>query len=228
VELKKLRFQENSGLNADWRNMLAAFETALRLLHPVMPFLTEELWQRFATGQSNRPISIALAHFPEYRAELADDFAEREIGVLQEIVGMARTLRAENQLDPKQELEGALYARGDALDAARRNAPAIQKLARVSLKFLSGAAPGGGAAMRSTAQFDLSLEVPQAQRDAQRKRLERDRDQLTKNIANSNRQLSDEVFLGKAPPAVVEGIRRKLADYEEQLRKIWIALEEKP
>ncbi|MGD0500703.1 MAG: valine--tRNA ligase [Bryobacteraceae bacterium] len=225
VELKKLRFEENSGLNADWRNMLAAFETALRLLHPVMPFLTEELWQRLAKGQTNRPLSIALARFPQYRAELADDDAEREVGVLQEIVGMARTLRAENQLDPKQELEGALYARGEALDAARRNAAAIRKLARVKLRFHAGAAPGGGAAMRSTAQFDLSLEVPRAQRDAQRKRLERDRDQIAKNIANSNRQLSDDVFLGKAPPAVVEGLRRKLADYEEQWRKIGSALE---
>ena len=55
LELKKLRFQENSGLDADWRNMLAAFETALRLLHPAMPFLTEELWQRLATDRKTRP-----------------------------------------------------------------------------------------------------------------------------------------------------------------------------
>ena len=50
MELKKLRFQEGSGLNADWKNMLAAFEGALRLLHPCMPFLTEELWQRLKGG----------------------------------------------------------------------------------------------------------------------------------------------------------------------------------
>src|SRR5207302_3858998 len=61
VELKKLRFQENSGLNAHWRNTLAAFETALRLLHPVMPFLTEELWQRLgAAAAPGRPVSISL------------------------------------------------------------------------------------------------------------------------------------------------------------------------
>ena len=53
LELKKLRFRENSGLNADWRNMLAAFETALRLLHPAMPFLTEELWQRLAAAATS-------------------------------------------------------------------------------------------------------------------------------------------------------------------------------
>src|SRR5205807_10192733 len=64
VELKKLRFQENSGLTAGWRNTLAAFESALRLLHPAMPFLTEELWQRLAGQTSGLPVSIALAPYP--------------------------------------------------------------------------------------------------------------------------------------------------------------------
>ena len=78
LELKKLRFQENSGLNAHWRNLLAAFETALRLLHPVMPFLTEELWQRLAKGAADRPKSIALAPYPQYSHEQTDLAAERE------------------------------------------------------------------------------------------------------------------------------------------------------
>ena len=226
VELKKLRFQENSGLDAGWRNMLAAFETALRLLHPAMPFLTEELWQRFAKDQPNRPVSIAVASYPRYREDLIDAKADREIGIVQEIVSMARTLRAESKLDPKQRLEGAVYSRGPALEVARRRAEAIQKLANVTLQFKAEAAPQ--AAMRSTAEFDLVLELPQSQQDAQRKRLEKDRDQLSKNIANSKRQLSDDTFLSKAPPPVVEIIRRKLTDYEEQLRKIEGALGEQP
>jgi valyl-tRNA synthetase len=217
VELKKLRFRENSGLDAGWRNMLAAFETALRLLHPAMPFLTEELWQRLK-GQAKRPESIALAGYPQPRAELADAEADREIAVVQDIVTMARTLRAESRLDPKQRLQGALYSQGPALGIARRRVDAIRKLANVDLQFKAEGAPQA-AAMRSTAEFDLVLELPPAQQDAQRKRLEKDRDQLAKNIANSKRQLSDEVFLSKAPAPVVETIRRKLADYEEQLRK---------
>ena len=64
------------------------------------------------------------------------------------------------------------------------------------------------------------LDVPQAQQEAQRKRLEKEREQLDKNIANSERQLGDETFLGKAPAKVIESIRQKLADYEAQLRKI--------
>ena len=218
IELKKQRFQENSGLNAGWRNTLAAFETALRLLHPAMPFLTEELWQRLATDREIRPLSIAQAPYPQYRQEVTDYEAEREIGILQEIVTMARTLRTEARLDPKQELEGTLYSRTAALEVAARHAVAIQKLANVKLAFQSEAAPKAPA-MRSTVQFDLVLQVPKSQEDVQRKRLEKERDQLTRNIANSKRQLGDEAFLAKAPAKVIETIRQKLADYEEQLRK---------
>jgi valyl-tRNA synthetase len=223
VELKKLRFQEGSGLTAGWRNTLAAFETALRLLHPAMPFLTEELWQRLAGDRPTRAPSIAVADYPLYRRELADHEAEREIAVLQELVTMARTLRTEAKLDPKKLLQGVVYSRNSALEVARRHAEAIEKLAGVKLEFRSDAAPKA-AAIRSTALFDLVLEVPQAQQEAQRKRLEKEREQLVKNIANSIRQLGDEAFLSKAPAKVIETIRQKLADYEAQLRKIDEAL----
>jgi valyl-tRNA synthetase len=223
LELKKAHFQENSGLTAGWRNTLAAFETALRLLHPAMPFLTEELWQRLATDRTIRPASIALAAYPRYNPDTTDFKAEREIGILQEIVTMARTLRTESKLDPKQQLEGVLYSRGSALEVAERHAGAIQKLANVVLEFKAEGALKA-ATMRSTAEFDLVLHVPKSQEDAQRKRLAKEREQLAKNIANSKRQLSDETFLGKAPAHVVESIRRKLADYEAQLAKIDAAL----
>src|SRR3954454_11652021 len=177
VELKKPKFTENSGLTPGWRNILAAFESALRLLHPAMPFLTEELWQRLATDRATRPVSIAIAPYPQYRQELTDHEAEREIGILQEIVTMARTLRTEARLDPKQQLEGSLYSRNAALDVATRHASAIQKLANVKLDFKTDTAPKAPA-MRSTAQFDLVLSVPKSQEDAQRKRIEKECEQL--------------------------------------------------
>ena len=219
VELKKLSFREGSGLTPGWRNTLAAFETALRLLHPAMPFLTEELWQRLAAGGAGRPKSIALAAYPQYNREATDFAAEREIGILQEIVGMARTLRAEARLDPKQQLDGALYSRSAALEAAQRHAVAIQALANVKLEFVAGAAPKA-AVIRSTSEFDLVLLVPQAQQEAQLKRMAKEREQLEKNIASLERQLGDAAFLARAPAHVVEGMRKKLADYKAQLEKL--------
>ena len=219
LELKKLRFRDNSGLTPGWRNTLAGFETALRLLHPAMPFLTEELWQRLASGSKTRPVSIALAGYPHYRREATDFEAEREIGIVQEIVTMARTLRTEAKLDPKMLLEGVLYARNDALDLARRHVEAIEKLANVKLEFSADAAPKA-AAIRSTAQFDLVLHLPKSLEEAQNRRREKERDQLDKNIANLDRQLNDPAFVERAPAHVVGGMRAKLADYREQRGKL--------
>lgn len=184
-----------------------------------MPFLTEELWQRLTAQRARRPISISISPYPQYRAGLTDFEAEREIGILQEIVTMARTLRTEAKLDPKQQLAGALYSRTAGLDVAQRHAEAIQKLANVRLEFKAEAAPKA-AAIRSTAEFDLTLEVPAAHEETQRKRQDKECAQLMKNISNSERQLSDETFLGRAPGHVVDSIRQKLADYKVQLEKL--------
>ena len=219
LELKKLEFRENSRLTPGWRNALAAFETALRLLHPAMPFLTEELWQRLATDRTTRPVSIALAGYPQFNEDATDAEAEREIGILQEIVTVARTLRTEAKLDPKLQVAGVLYSLGPALDVARRNGEAIRKLANVNLELKAEAAPKAPG-IRSGPEFDLALHLPKAQEDAQRKRDEKEREQLLKNIANNERQLNDEKFLGRAPAHVIEGMRQKLAEYKTQLGKL--------
>jgi valyl-tRNA synthetase len=219
LELKKLEFRENSGLTPGWRNALAAFETALRLLHPAMPFLTEELWQRLATDRATRPQSIALAGYPQFREDAADAEAEREIGILQEIVTVARTLRTEAKLDPKLQVAGVLYSQGAAIAVAQRNAEAIRKLANVNLELKAEAAPKAPG-IHSGPEFDLALRLPKAQEDAQRKRDAKEIEQLDKNIANIERQLQDEKFLGRAPAHVIESLRQKLAEYKAQRRKL--------
>jgi len=222
VELKKLRFEADSGLTADWKNTLAAFEGALCLLHPVMPFITEELWQRLK-GSAPRPVSLALAHYPVGEAS-NDLYAESVMDTLQSIITEARTLRAEMKLDPKTILEGSLYSTEYAAEVARDHGDAIQRLANVMLQVVPERMPDTGGAVRSTAEFDLVLNVPQSNLAEQRKRLEKEREQLEKNIANSTRQLGDETFLSRAPTHVIESIKTKLVDYETQLAKVRKAL----
>jgi valyl-tRNA synthetase len=220
VELKKLRFVENSGLNSDWRNLLAAFESALRLLHPVMPFLTEELWQRLVSGKP----SISLEPYPQYLQERTDLAAEHEMQVLQDIVSMSRNLRAELKVDPKLALTGTVYSQTAVGSIVRANLEAIRRIAEVTLEVKEGHAPETATAIRSTAEFDLVLDLPEAQMEAQRARSLKEMEQLEKAISNSERQLGDETFRSKAPQKVIDGIEQKLADYRIRHEKIKKAL----
>ncbi len=226
LEIKKLRFQESSGLTTDWKNLLTVFEAALRLLHPAMPFITEELWQRLTQAAAKRPVSIAIARFPEYNTHAADHAAERDIQLLQDVVTGVRNLRADMGLDPNQQLEAALYSSGRAAEVARSQAEAIERLASIKLDIHQEPAPERVTGVkRSTNDFDLVLRVPAAQTEIQRKRLEKEIQQLEKVIAGSQRQLSDDKFLSRAPESVVNSLRQKLADYEGQLMKSRGALE---
>jgi valyl-tRNA synthetase len=190
-----------------------------------MPFLTEELWQRLAEGVRDRPASIALARYPQYEAASTDHAAERAMDLVVEIVTSARNLRADMKTDPKQQLEGVLYARNAGLAIARGQLGAIEKLANVKLELAAGPEPKLTGAVRSTTEFDLTLRVPAAQVEAQRSRLMKEIQQLDKVIANSRRQLSDETFLSRAPENVVRGLGEKLAEYEAQLSRSRSALD---
>ncbi|MCC7175142.1 MAG: valine--tRNA ligase [Bryobacterales bacterium] len=227
LEVKKLRFTERSGPTNDWRNVLYVFEASLRLLHPLMPFLTEELWQRL-DGASPRPKSLALAAYPQPDVSHTDEEAERDMALLQEIVTSARNLRAEMKADPKQQIQGMLYSQTGALELARAQAGVIQKLAGLKLEIAAGTAPRGEGVLRSTPEYDLVLRSPAALADAQRARLRKEIGQLGKVIANSRRQLEDPEFVSRAPAHVTESIRRKLAEYEGQLAKSHAALEGLP
>jgi valyl-tRNA synthetase len=191
---------------AGWDRTLTAFDGALRLLHPLMPFITEELWHRIGEHEGQ---SISTQPYPQFDPALYNAEAEREIALLQAVITAARGIRADLSLDPKLPLEGTISIPVDF--------ETVERLTRV--KFTVGEVARTGA-VRSTADFDLSLSVPAAQLEAQRRRLEKEKEQLEKNIANSRRQLGDETFLGKAPAKVVDSIRAKLAEYETQLAKV--------
>jgi valyl-tRNA synthetase len=191
--------------DADWSYAYIVHEQALRLLHPLMPFITEELWQRL--GKPGK--SIALARYPQ--ALRVDWEAMREMALLQEIVTAARALRADHKVDKKPLLTGVLYCRQPLhLDA-------IERLANVKLRVETGAVPKLEGAVRSAPDFDLVLEMPQAAN--QRGRLIKENVELEKVIANSDRQLSNEDIIGKMPPHVVETLRTKNAGYKAQLQK---------
>ena len=216
LEIKKLRLQPNSGLTDDWRNLLSVFSAYLRLQHPIMPFITEELWHRF--GQTT---SIALAAYPQ--ATAADEPAEREMALLQEMITAARKLRADHGLDRKLILNGVLYCRNGARNV---ELSVIEKLANVKLDIRTDPAPKLSGAVRSTPDFDLLLQLPEVDSEGQRTRLKKEIEQLEKLIVDKDRQLANDRFLKSAPPHVVDSLRAKRGEYLAQLEKSRTALAE--
>ena len=104
-----------------------------------MPFITEELWQRMG-GAEERPVSIALAPYPQYHQSATDLGAEREVQILQEIIGAARDLRADMKLDPKIPIAGKIHARGLSYKVVAQCREAIRQIARVDLEVLQDGA----------------------------------------------------------------------------------------
>jgi valyl-tRNA synthetase len=225
IELKKLSFSDNTGLTSEWRNMLAAMERALRLLQPVMPFITEELWQRLTVNTADRPKSIALAAYPEYQTALDDREAEEQVALLQRIVTAVRNLRAEMNVAPRTELDGILFAHtDDVAQVVHTQGEALLRLANVKLAIEKGAAPRGRA-MHHEAGFDLVLRLPEGEVKVLRERLTKQLAPLEKALISCQRQLSNDEFVAKAPARVVETIRKNQGDYESQIERIRATLD---
>ena len=197
---------------AAWRNIFAAFEAALRLLHPIMPFLTEELWHRLPQPTGAR--SIALDQFPESRGAWADAKAERDMATLQEIIIAARNIRAEMKADQKKKL-AADFSSGDSAvrKLVEQNLDPLLRLASLSALGISGSRlDAAGAALRSTAQFDLRIAYGEAiDKSAELIRLNKEIERLTKDIESKQTRLADETFLSKAPAKIVEELKATLA-----------------
>jgi valyl-tRNA synthetase len=191
----------------DWGFAYQVHEKAMLLLHPLMPFITEELWHR-----RGHETSIALEPYPQHDPALHDAEAEREMKLLQEIVTAIRESRADHKIDRKVKLSGTLSLGGSVpIDT-------IERLTNVSLDVRP----------RESSGFDLKLDLPEVAgaSDEQKDRLKKENEQLEKVIANSKRQLENESFVAKAPAHVIDGMRAKLAEYQAQLAKNQAALSE--
>jgi valyl-tRNA synthetase len=129
------------------------------------------------------------------------------------------------KLDPRKVVSGTLYSKSAAVEIARGSAGAIQKLAAINLEVVEGPAPVNSGVHAATPEFDLVLRVPAAEAEARREKLGKEKAQLEKARDSSHRQLQNEEFLAKAPPAVIESIRQKLIQYEAQIAKLNQALD---
>jgi valyl-tRNA synthetase len=206
---------------AAWRNIFAALDNALRLLHPVMPFLTEELWHKLPQPEGAR--SIALDRFPEPLPNWADAGSDDAMAILQEIVIAARNIRAEMKLDPKRKVPAEFSGRTPMLrNLVQDNLDPLLRLAALSeLRVTRDHLDPAGAAIRSTAAFDLRIAFGDAvDKPAEIARLKKDKERLEKDIESKQKRLADETFTSKAPGQIVDALRFTMLDRQLELRKI--------
>jgi valyl-tRNA synthetase len=199
--------------------LLYVFESALRLLHPFMPFITEELWQNVP----HKGESIMVAPYPEFDPELIDERAEAEADLIQEIVVKVRNIRAEMNVDAKQAVPVRVATADPELSLLLSDArDYVFKLAQVSQFEIVPELSGDQLSARAVAG-GLALEVPLAgliDVGAERARLTKELEKAQREIANLERKLSQASFVEKAPKEVVEENRRRLADYQDQAAKL--------
>ena len=206
---------------AAWRNIFAALEAALRLLHPVMPFLTEELWHKLPQREGAR--SIALERFPDARANWADTAADADMALLQDIVIAARNIRAEMKVDAKRKVPAELsIANPLAAKLVAQNIGPISQLATLSgLRVSNERMNSDGRAVRSTALFDIGIAYGEAvDKEAEAARLTKEIERLAKDIDSKKARLADESFLGKAPAKIVDDLRATLAARQIEHQKL--------
>ncbi|MGB7028456.1 MAG: valine--tRNA ligase [Candidatus Acidiferrum sp.] len=208
-----------------WKNLFAAFNDALRLLHPFMPFLTEELWHQLP--QKSGAKSIALDPFPSPRTHWAD--GGKEIGLMiqfqmmQEVVTALRNIRAEMKLDPKKKMSAELYSfDGMTRDAIERSKDGIIRLALLSdLTISSKPLEQAGGAIRSTAEFDVRIAYSDVvDVEAEKARLRKEIEGLQKAISSKESQLGNEIFRSRAPEKIVRGLEATLAEQRIELQKL--------
>jgi valyl-tRNA synthetase len=204
-----------------WRNLFAVFDAALRLLHPFMPFLTEELWHQLP--QKDRAKSIALDSYPEPGEEhLRVEFL-MQFQLIQEIIVALRNIRSELRIDPKKKVGAELFVWDELTrDTVNRNCSGVVRLAMLSqLKISDEPLTQTGDPIRSTSQFDVRIAYSEAvDVEAERARLKKEIEGLQKAIASKEKQLADETFRTRAPEKIIKGLEATLAGQRIELQKL--------
>jgi valyl-tRNA synthetase len=191
-------------------NLVNLFDASLRLLHPVMPFITEEIWQAIYEEKPQLK-SIALSPYPQADEKQVDLGAETEMAILQDLIVTIRNLRAELKVEPKVKVPIEVFAHeADIRTMIENNQGAVERLANVEKITFVEHSLAKVAGSRSTARFDVHVVHERkidvgAECERQKKELER----LEKAIANGQRQLGNEQFLAKAPQNVVDNLRKQ-------------------
>jgi valyl-tRNA synthetase len=205
-----------------WQNLFAAFDAALRLLHPVMPFLTEELWHQLPQRPGAK--SIAMERYPESRVEWRDSSALEAFQLIQEVIKSVRAIRADMKLDPKKRIAAEFSSENEVLrKTVQANLDGILRIALLTeLQITEAKLAQSGGGLRSTALFDVRVPyvVEAVDVTAELARLKKESERLLTDIASKERQLGDATFRSRAPEKIVFGLQATLEERRIEIQKV--------
>ncbi len=208
----------------------AALDAGMRLMHPMIPFITETIWWKLNEVRPNRSLPglidlpihkrLILSQWPTYNTALVDDAVEASFGKLQEIIAAIRNLRNEHKVDPRKTVMASILAAADVIDLIEPNKATIELLAMCTIRAISPALTAPPNASRtSAAGCDIFVEGL-VDVDAEKQRIAKRREDLSKQIAAMKNRLSNESYAAKAPAHLVAQTRQQLADAEAELAKL--------
>jgi valyl-tRNA synthetase len=236
IELAKASFAR-AGADAEARNkiqgtLVTALETAMRLLHPFMPFLTEEIWQQLPKA-SGTPQSIMITLYPVRDVRFHDDASEASMALVQKIIVAVRALRAERNIPSSARLKVLLAVTDDykktILEGYKGIIAEHARCSEVRVRR-TGASFSGEyvvSQLAMTMAGDVEVMIPLEgliDSQAEKAKLEKERIKLDRDGAHLKKKLADPNFLSRAPAEVLEKDRARLAELDAALAKIDLAL----
>jgi len=230
VELAKIRLRSGEK-PSPIPVLVRVLEASLRLLHPYMPFVTEELWQNLRQRLPSKWLkteSIMVANYPKAEAKAIDPEAERVMESIIEIIHSIRNVRAQYKVESSRWIEAQIYA-GELKSTITTYSEVIQTLARARpVIFLDTRKGQRGENIVALVLKESEVIIPMASMvdlGAERKRLKKEIEETRAEVARLEARLKDKAFLSKAPGEVVAGERDKLATRKDKLERLKQGLE---
>ncbi len=232
LEIAKVQINtgDDAQKRATRRTLIRTLETILRLAHPITPFITEELWQTVAVvagrvKADDKAASISIAAYPVSQPERIDEQAEAHVARVKSLVDACRNLRGEMGVSPATRMPlFALAANAEEHAFMQGVAPVLQALAKLSeVKVFddeaawSAAAQAAPVAVIGELRVCLFIEVDVA---AEKIRLGKEVERLQNEIEKAGSKLKNEAFVAKAPPAVIEEAKKRVAEFTATLTKV--------